>query len=123
VFAPPVGAVTAILLIARVWQRYERRILAFGVLLSIVTLFAGCFAMGSIGGDDARLIIHNESSWPIEVTAEQPGGTRIVAPGQSTELVVYGGPGWANGLVIEPEIRGGPIARSSSVSWALLAKN
>jgi hypothetical protein len=108
VLVPPIAGVSVILAGAHLWRRHERLVLALGVVLSFATFVTGVFAFGSIGSDDARLVIRNESSWPIEVRAEQPSGTRVVRSGGSAELVVYGGPGWANGLVIEPEIRAGP---------------
>jgi hypothetical protein len=108
VLVPPVAGVSVILVGAHLWRRRERLLLAIGIALSFVTFMSGVFAFGSIGNDDARLVVRNDSSWPIEVSAEQPASTRVVRSGGSTELVVYGGPGWANGLVIQPTIRAGP---------------
>lgn len=114
VLAPPLVFVAGAIGMSAVWKTREREILVVAATLSIALTMGACTTLFAIGGKDARIVVRNESSTPVYLSATYEL-ERAIAPGSSDEIFSCGcgGPEFLDGLIEDVRITYGP---SRSVS-------
>jgi hypothetical protein len=99
--------------VAHAFGHYERAILFSASSLAGALIVVGIIVLVAIGGNDAHLMIRNNSPWPVGVSSIN--NERTLIPSQhSKELFVPAGPGWIDGLIDDVVILAGP-SRSTRI--------
>lgn len=121
VLAPPSVFVVVVIAASAICRSRQRDILAGAAILSIALGMGACTTLFTVGGKDARIIVRNESSAPVYLSAMYEP-EHVISPGSSDEIFSCGCGGFEflDGLIQDARIAYGP-SRSKNLQLRRVA--